>query len=217
MISLQLFNVSGPYGVGKDSILSAVLAALGPRGYRVSTLTTRPVSGDFDPTYRSVSNGEFADLTASGRWLVNTQLGNTLKYATSVDEIIRESATGRVPVCATYAGPFGAGALRGALGSSLLSIGLLATGGSDTEELDELELRLRSRGREDEATMVARREFQMEKIRYVRNNPLIETEKGPLRAFDAIVTNRELTVAIADVFRQLEARGVALGSVTNEK
>ena len=217
MNPLQLFNVSGPYGVGKDSVLSAVLSALGDRGYRVSTLTTRPVSKDFDPTYKSVSDAEFEVLTASGRWLVNTQLGNTVKYATSVDEILRESNAGRVPVCATFAGPFGAGALRRALGSGLLSVGLLATGGSDAEELEELERRLRSRGRENEATMIARRQFQMDKIRYIRDNPITETDEGPLRVYDAIVINRILDDAIADVFRHLEGRGVVLGNATNEK
>ena len=56
-----VFNISGPYAVGKDSILNAVLAAYPEATQRVSTWTTRPVDPELDPSYHRVSFDEMAD------------------------------------------------------------------------------------------------------------------------------------------------------------
>jgi guanylate kinase len=194
-----LINFSGPYGVGKDTFVARTLELLGDRGWRVGTVTTRPASADFDPSYRSVSAEEFERETSSGRWMVNSQIGGSLKYATSIDEI--EDAAGRdlVAVHSVYAGPHGAGRLREEFGPRLLSIGLRSTEGTVDDELAELERRLLKRGRDTEEVIASRRPHQIEKLDYVLTNPFVETRDGPMPVFDHTIVNDDLDTALAEL------------------
>jgi guanylate kinase len=191
-----LFNVSGPYAVGKDTLIDAVLAAHPGRLHRVSTITTRPAAAGVDPSYESVSEEEFARRTAQGRWLVNRQLGGAVAYGTSIDEIERMASQGRVSVHSIYAGPEGAGKLREAFGRRVFSLGLLAARASVPEQLQVLRRRLLDRGRDDPATLEARLEHQIEPLAYVMENPSVMTGDGPLKVFDQVLVNEVLAQAV---------------------
>jgi guanylate kinase len=194
-----IINFSGPYGVGKDTFVAATLELLGDRAWRVGTLTTRPVSADFDPTYRSVSAEEFDRETASGRWMVNSQIGGSLKYATSIDEIEDAAGRGLVAVHSVYAGPHGAGRLREVFGPELLSIGLRSTTGELDEELAELDRRLLGRGRDSDDVIASRRPHQIEKLEYVLTNPSVDTAEGAMPVFDHTIVNDDLDTALEEL------------------
>jgi guanylate kinase len=191
-----LFNVSGPYAVGKDTLIDAVLAAHPGRLHRVNTITTRPAAAGVDPSYESVSAEEFARRTAQGRWLVNRQLGGAVAYGTSIDEIERMASQGRVSVHSIYAGREGAGKLREVFGRRVFSLGLLAARASVPEQLQVLRRRLLDRGRDDPATLEARLAHQIEPLAYVMENPSVMTGDGPLKVFDQVLVNEVLAQAV---------------------
>ena len=191
-----LFNISGPYAVGKDTLIDAILAAHPGRVHRVGTITTRPASGNADPTYESVAANEFERRTAQGRWIVNHQLGGAVGYGTSIDEIERVAGQSLICVHSIYAGPEGAGKLREVFGRRVFSLGLLAAHGSVPAQLEVLRRRLLERGRDDPATIEARLKHQIEALAYVQENPLVPTADGPLRAFDQVSVNEVLAQAV---------------------
>jgi guanylate kinase len=198
-----VINVSGPYGVGKDSIVNEIIRALGDRAWRVPTVTTRPLTAGFDPSYSGVTDEEFDELTGTGEWMVTTQLGGSARYGTSIDGIEDAIEDGRIAVHSIYAGPDGAGRIRERFGRRLYSIGLLATGGSEADEIRELTSRLEGRGRDAPATIERRVPQQREKIAYVKENPVIDTDDGPMRAFDLVVVNKDLETATEEVLANL--------------
>jgi guanylate kinase len=191
-----LFNISGPYAVGKDTLIDAILAAHPGRVHRVSTITTRPASANVDPSYESVSDKEFKRRTAQGRWIVNHQLGGAVGYGTSIDEIERVASQGLICVHSIYAGPQGAGKLREVFGRRAFSLGLLAAHGSVTSQLEVLRQRLLDRGRDDPATLEARLKHQIETLEYVQKNPVVPTGDGPMKVFDQVSVNEVLTQAV---------------------
>ncbi len=193
-----LINVSGPYAVGKDTILNALLSRYGDRVHRVHTLTTRPVSVDADPTYEHVTVEELERRVASGGWIANYQLSGTTAYGTSVTEIRQAARQGRICVHSIYAGPAGAGKLREIFGAGLLSIGLLAAHGEVEDQLAVLRERLLSRSRDDAAAIEARLLHQAEPLRYVLENPMVDTADGPMRAFDHVLINDDLERTVAE-------------------
>ncbi len=200
-----LLNVSGPYAVGKDTMIDAVIARFPDRTHRVTTVTTRPDSGASDPTYTSVSDAQFDRITAQGRWMVNAQLSGATRYATSVDEIEREGAAGRVNVHSVFAGPDGAGLLRETFGARVVSVGLLPSDGSVEDQLRVLERRLVGRDRDDAASLKARLSHQVAPLTYVHDNPTVQTQDGPLHVFDAIVVNDDREAAVARVLELVRA------------
>src|ERR1017187_7474140 len=108
MRSIDLLNISGPYGAGKDTLIDAVIAEFGSRVHRVKTLTTRPSSARADPSYTTLEPDEFARTTHGTNWIVNHQLSGTVSYATNLDEIRKASAAGKLCVHAIFAGDAGA-------------------------------------------------------------------------------------------------------------
>jgi guanylate kinase len=208
-----LFNVSGPYAVGKDTLIDAILAAYPGRVHRVSTITTRPASGNADPSYESVAADELRRRTAQGRWIVNQQLGGAVAYGTNIDEIERMAGQGRICVHSIYAGPEGAGKLREVFGRRLFSLGLLAAHGDVETQLAVLRRRLLERGRDDPATIEARLRHQVEALEYVQQNPTVPTGDGPMKVFDQVLVNEVLEQAVHTVL-ELFARvfGLPRGS-----
>ena len=193
---LFVFNVSGPYAVGKDTTLRELKSIYGTHVYRVRTLTTRPVSPEADPTYEQVSPQELQRRLSSGRWMLNYQLSGLTAYATSIDEIEEVGEAGFICILSVYAGPDGAGKLREVFGLRVLSIGLLPAPGSVAQQLEVLRARLLGRSRDDPAAIEARLQHQEEPLRYVLDNPVITTEDGLRRVFDHVLVNEDLDVTV---------------------
>ena len=199
-----LINVSGPYAVGKDTILNALLSRYPERTHRVHTLTTRPVSKAADPTYEQVTREELERRVAEGGWIANTQLSGATAYGTSILEIEEAASNGLISVHSIYAGPAGAGKLREIFGRRLVSIGLLATRGQVEDQLMVLRERLLSRSRDDAEAIEARLRHQVEPLGYVLENPSVDTPDGPLQVFDRVLINQDLETTVADAVEVFE-------------
>lgn len=200
-----LLNVSGPYAVGKDTVLNAVIARYPDRIHRVRTITTRPVKPGDDPSYTQLTPEEFEARVAEGRWLVNRQLGGQTAYGTSVDEIHEAAERGLISVHSVFPGPPGAGRLREVFGHGLLSLGLLASHGTVEEQRAVLRERLIGRGRDSAEAIEARLAHQDEPLAYVLANPEIDVDGEPMRVFDRVVVNDDLDRALAEVFAVVDA------------
>lgn len=194
-----LINVSGPYAVGKDTILNALLSRYGDRVHRVHTMTTRAVHPEADPTYEQVTFEELERRVRDGGWIANQQLSGKTAYGTSITEIREAAAAGKICVHSIFAGPDGAGRLREIFGSGLVSIGLLAADGPVENQLSVLRERLVGRSRDDAEAIEARLQHQVEPLQYVLDNPPVETEGGPLPVFDHVVVNQDLDETVATV------------------
>ncbi|MBF9127621.1 hypothetical protein I0C86_01205 [Plantactinospora sp. S1510] len=190
-----LLNMSGPYGVGKDTILNSILRAHAESVHRVSTVTTRPSSPDADPSYRSVSQQEFNRVTASGQWVITHQIGGQVLYGTSLDEIDKMASGDRISIHSVYPSDEGAGSLRKAYGNRLYSIGVLASKGDHDSQIAVLRNRLLSRGRDEPKVIDARLRYQADAIDYLLLNPVVPTPDGPMRVFDKILINDDIATS----------------------
>ena len=199
-----LFSVSGPYGVGKDTLLDALHNRFPEMLHRVRALTTRPVDERVDLWYESVSPEELQHRTSRGRWIVNRQLGGSVTYAISIDEINSAHDSGLICIQSIFAGPDGAGKLREFFGRTLLSIGIVAARASLDVQLAILRERLTRRGRDTAELINIRLRHQHEPILYIEQNPLIESPDGPMRVFDESIVNDNLQVANENVANLVE-------------
>jgi guanylate kinase len=191
-----LLNISGPYGVGKDTLLNVLLSRYGRHVHRVSTLTTRASAPDADPSYRSVTDEELTRLTAGGGWLVNAQLDGTVKYATSLTEIEEQARAGKISVHSIFASDAGAGRLRAYFGRGVFSVGVLAAEGDAQRQVEVLGQRLLARGRDDPQAIQNRLRHQVAPIEYVLANPTVPTPDGPMRVFDRTLVNDDLAESV---------------------
>jgi len=205
-----LFNISGPYGVGKDTMLNHILREHGERLHRVGTVTTRPATADADPSYRSVDQEAFDRITGRGRWIVNRQLGGKIAYGTSLDEIEERAAGGTISIHSIFPGPAGAGRLREQFGARLVSVALLPARGDLAQQLSELERRMIARGREGADTIREKLAAQTDQIAFILDNPAVPTPHGALPVFDRIVINERLDVAVAEVVSYFRSRFATL-------
>jgi guanylate kinase len=197
----HVFNASGPYGVGKDTVLNFVLEKYSDAVHRVTTLTTRPASPKDDPSYTTVDIDEMKKRTATGEWIITRQLGGTVLYATSIDEIRQQISAGKICVHSIYANPDGAGRIREIFGADLFSIGLLAAPGGLDKQIEILRERLLARGREGGNEISARLANQVEPVNYVLENRRIKVLSGDggMPVFDQVIVNDNLDETIADV------------------
>jgi guanylate kinase len=207
---ILIVNVSGPYGVGKDSVLDGLSRAYPEATVRLSTVTTRAVDNTADPSYRHVSDEELNKLVRLNPdvWVVTEQMDGSIRYGTSIAEAERKFELGQVSLHSIYAGPSGAGVLRSILGPRLLSIGLLPPGESERGQLQELERRLRIRAREDEHALSLRLAGQMPKLRYVRENPTVHWKGESYCVFDAVLENKDLQQTIRSAVQLFYGRCV---------
>lgn len=195
----ELFNISGPYGVGKDTMLNNILAEYGDSLHRVGTVTTRPATAQSDPSYRSATNEEFAEITSNGTWIINRQLDGKLAYATSIDEIEREAADGKVCVHSIFPGEHGAAQLRREFGSRLCSVALLPAEGEEEAQMNELRKRMVERGREPLERIEEKLSAQRGQIHFILENQLVDTPDGQLTVFDTVIINDNLDEALKEV------------------
>jgi len=200
----RVFNFSGPYAVGKDTIINSVLSHFGERAYRVSTWTTRSVDPDIDPSYTHIDREDLGKLQANSRWLVNYQLGGTTGYGTSLDEIEQCLRRGKLCIHSIYAGREGAGALRAYFGPRLYSFGIVPCGGKLEDQVAELDRRLRSRNRDEPNLLEARILHQAEPLSYISANESVSTEDREMPVFDHILTNEDIAVTTAEAIRLIE-------------
>jgi guanylate kinase len=193
----QILNLSGPYAVGKDTVINYLLEAFEGRLHRVRTLTTRSSDPGVDPSYTSLSLEDFDRITDAGNFVVNAQIGGTVKYATDLDEIASEASSGHLCIHSVFAGPAGAGALRAALGGELRSIALVPPGDSTLDKNRVLRERLIRRGRDNERVIEARLSHQQDILEYIAENPLVSNG----RVFDEIMVSDDLEVLLSEMQR----------------
>jgi guanylate kinase len=189
----KIFNVSGPYAVGKDSLINAILERHPNKVKRVSTLTTRPVSPEADPSYTNVSDEQMVALAKDGRWSVNYQLSGLTAYATSLDEIESIISSGKIATLSVFAGPHGAGHLREIFGVDLFSLGVIPCHGGVEAQEAELARRITERNRDDPEALRERLANQRQPLEYVMENHAVGIRQGVLMpVFNAIVENSNL-------------------------
>jgi guanylate kinase len=201
-----VLNVSGPYAVGKDSLLRAVEQKYGDVLHRVSTLTTRPVSKEADPTYEHLDTEEFLAVTSSSRYIVTKQLSGKTLYATDLDEMREQVAAGKVCIHSIHASDDGAGALRRAFGPELLSIAVLPNGSTTEQQLSVARDRLIGRDRDSAEAIDARLSHQTDVFDYINSVPTTVFGTARVPVFDATIHNGVLETAVAELLGIFEER-----------
>ncbi|GJQ57178.1 MAG: guanylate kinase [Rhodocyclaceae bacterium] len=146
-MSGRLVILSGPSGVGKDSVLDRWKTA-DPRVVRVVAYCTRaPRTGEVDGVdYHFCSREQFIAKADAGDFLEYKEVHGNL-YATPLKDMEKLLADGRIAVLKIY--------VQGAISvmekrDDAISIFLLAP------SFQELERRIRKRGTDDEATIQKR-------------------------------------------------------------
>ena len=200
--SIDLLNLSGPYGSGKDTLINALITEFGSRVHRVRTLTTRRSSPAIDPSYTTLAPDEFMRTTRGTDWIVNHQLSATVAYATNLKEIRDASAAGKLCVHTIFAGDVGAGELRRRLGSRLISVSVQANKGRVEQQLSTLRDRLVARGRDSNAEIERRLDHQHDVINYILSDPEVVAYDGhTYKVFDYCLINQNLDAAIAELMK----------------
>lgn len=207
--SPRILNISGPYAVGKDTLLNAVIERYPDRTHRVSTVTTRATSPQADPTYQTVSAAEMRNLSLTEDLIVTTQLGGSVLYGTRIAEIEAQVEAGKICVHAIFAGPDGAGRLREVFGSRLFSVGLLAANGGLDAQMEILAERLMSRTRDSLDAVRTRLRYQAGPIEYVLANPSVKTVDGDLPVFDTVLVNDHLESTLTRMIEIVDENFVA--------
>ena len=179
--------ISGPSGVGKSSIIDAVLDATASV-FSVSATTRQPRRGEVEGIdYHFIDRQEFLDAIASNQVLEWAEYGGNL-YGTLRKQVETEIADGSNVILDIEND--GAKQVRQAFPDAML---IFIT----PPDLEELEKRLRGRG--DTA------EDDVEKRLAVA---AIQIEEAP-RVYDFVVENRGLNVAITQILDILDLPGVS--------
>ena len=179
----KLLVVSGPSGVGKSSVIDAVLEQSGAR-FSVSATTRGPRPGEInEEDYRFVDQGTFSDLVQSGGMLEWAIYGGH-RYGTPRAPVVELLDQG-IHVVLDIEND-GAHQVKRAYPSAVLVFLMPPSRG-------ELERRLRSRGDTSERDIEARLAVADEQILDARAN------------YDHLVVNDDLETAIYQVVSILEA------------
>lgn len=175
--------VSGPSGVGKSSVIDAVLERSGAR-FSVSATTRAPRPGEIDgQDYRFVDQETFSDLVRSGGMLEWAEYGG-YRYGTPREPVLDVLDRG-IHVVLDIEND-GAHQVKRAYPSALLVFLM-------PPSRDELERRLRSRGDTSEHDIDQRLAVADEQILDAREH------------YDHLVVNDELENAISRVLSILQA------------
>lgn len=174
----RLIVVSGPSGVGKSSIVDAIMARTDAR-FSVSATTRAPRPGEIDGVdYHFVDRDEFERRRASGEILEWAEYGGNL-YGTPLSSVL-PLVDGGIDVILDIENE-GAKQIRSAYPDALMIFIAPPT-------LEELSRRLTSRGDTEALDIVARLS--------VAEHQIAEAEG----LYDAIVINDDLVDAITSVF-----------------
>lgn len=188
---LEIVNVSGPPGSGKDTLINELIRRFGADAtHRVTTITTKKVRPD-DYSYTHVEKDELLERIRTGTWLVNWQEGNEIGFATSIDEIADETKKGKLCIHSIFSHETGAGMLRRTFGARLLSFAMLPSDGDLNEIQEKLFARMLSRNLESKERIQERLRFTRDVIDFILRNPIHVQEEDSFPTFDEVLINRD--------------------------
>ncbi len=188
-----LFVVSGPSGVGKDSLLAALFTQLPGVVRSISATTRLPRPGEVNGRdYLFLSRAEFESAIAACRFLEHVQYGESL-YGTPLDGVIAQRAQGLDVVLKIEVQ--GALAIRKLVPEAVL---IFIQAPSEAE----LERRLRGRNTDSEARIEERLQIARQEMTYIPHYDYLIVNDILKRAADAL-----RSIVIAERHRIKRAEG----------
>jgi guanylate kinase len=173
----QLFVISGPSGAGKSTVIAALREGLGGLAYSISHTTRRPRGEEVDGVhYHFVGRETFEAMIAGGAFVEWAKVYDDL-YGTSFAGLDRQLAAEKDVLLDVDAQ--GAGSIRRRYPHSVL-VYLLPP------SLEALEMRLKGRRTDDDATVRGRLDKAQQEIR-------------TCAGYDYIVINDQLDAAVEEV------------------
>ena len=172
-----LIVISGPSGVGKDTLIKRLLELDGNLRYSVSCTTRSPREGEIDGVhYTFVDRSRFQQLVEQGAFLEHATYDGNL-YGTLTDRVERARDDGRDIVLKIEVK--GAEQVRERVPDGLFIFVVAPS-------LQELERRQEKRASESSTGMASRREIARREMKYASH-------------YDHVVVNDELERAVAEI------------------
>lgn len=179
-----LIVISGPSGVGKDTLIRRLLEIDHKLMYSVSGTTRKPRAGEVpDTNYTYLTREQFNELVAQGAFLEHATYNGQL-YGTFVDRVERARAKGRDVVLKIDVQ--GAEQVRKKMGDDGLFIFVVAP------SEHELDRRRVARNSDTAQDMEARRK-------------IAESEMRHASEYDHVVTNDDVERAVEEIRSFIEA------------
>lgn len=200
-----LVSVTGPYGVGKDTVLDLVQQSLGEAARRLTTWTTRDRRpGDLH--YRFIRSEDVPRLMSGGSWLRNDQFNGTVSYLTRLDEV-QEARTSAIYLHAFHASMSSLGEARKLLEKRLLAFGILPPGANEADELTILGRRLAQRGTETAEQRESRMQANRDILKFMKSNPMLPAGQNQqsLFLFDEFIVNSHSEEVAGRIVRRIES------------
>jgi len=180
-----ILSLTGPSGVGKTTVCTLLSTKIGEYAQRVPIVTTREPKPHDGDEYAYVTAREFHMLRKRGDIIAATRIPSTTEerwYGYRSQDIEGIWKSGKIPIVITEMGLLQE--LAGHYGRrSILSCGLLPPGKSKRVMLSHLLHRLRSRGRDSEASIA-------ERMQNAEKDLLFFEEQRHL--FDDLIINEDL-------------------------
>lgn len=172
---------SAPSGAGKSTMIESLMSSDLPLGFSVSATTRAPRGEEVDGvSYHFISPEQFSTHVAAGEFVEWEEVYEGLSYGTLCSEVEKMWERGVVPLFDVDV--VGGQTLKQVFGSSALSVFVVPP------SIDELERRLRSRGTDNEESIVRR---------VAKATKELQTQD----AFDVKLVNEEVEKAKAEALR----------------